>query len=126
MSLFNTSSIFKHDGQNQAQHKASTKEIQSDAIAMSTLVKLAQKQGPSDACQAPSSQNATMDGAELLGAIYIAQIGRHTRKAAAIAGNDDKNQGLEHEAVLYICQQVEGYDFDNKEGDISIATTNVI
>ena len=71
MSLFNAGLKFKHDGQNQAQHKAGTKKVQGNAIAMSALVQLAQKQGPGNACQAPGRQNATMDGAELLGAINI-------------------------------------------------------
>ena len=42
MNLFNTCLKFKHDGKNQAQHKAGTKKVQGNAIAMSALVQLAQ------------------------------------------------------------------------------------
>ena len=54
------------------------------------------------------------------------QIGRHAGKATAVAGNDDKNQGLEHEATLHTCQKVEGYNFNRKKGNVSIATTNIV
>ena len=91
MSLFNAGLKFKHDGQNQTQYKASAKEIQRYAVAMRALVQLAQQQGARDTRQAPGSQDATMDGAQLLGAIDIAQIGRHAGEATAIAGDDDKN-----------------------------------
>ena len=126
MSLFNAGLKFKHDGQNQTQYKASAKEIQRYAVAMRALVQLAQQQGARDARQAPGSQDATMDSAELLGAIDITQIGRHAGKATAVAGNDDKNQGLEHEATLHTCKKVEGYNFNRKKGNVSIATTNIV
>lgn len=72
MLLFYACLKFQHNGNNKAQHKAGTEKVQGDAVAVGALVKLAQQQGPGDTSKAPGGKDAAVNGAELLGAIYVA------------------------------------------------------
>ena len=93
---------------------------------MSAFVDKGKQQRSNDACQTPSSKDATMDGAKLFGAKEVTQICRHTGETAAVASNDNVDECLEEEAISYACQHIESYDLDGKEQHVSIATTNVV
>ena len=67
-----------------------------------------------------------MNGTQLLSTEQVAKISRHAGKAAAIASNDNENQSLEPEAVGYICQEVEGSNFNKEKYHIGIFAANIV
>ena len=70
---------------------------------MGAFVDEGENQGTSDASQAPSGKDTAVDSTKLFGAEKVTQICRHTGEAATVAGDDDKDQRLEHKAIGYAC-----------------------
>ena len=67
-----------------------------------------------------------MDGTEVFRAEEVAEVGRHAREAAAIAGNDEQDQDLETEGARNASQLPEGQDFNDKEEDIRSRAADVV
>ena len=93
---------------------------------MGAFVNEGENQGTSDASQTPSGQDTAVDSAKLFGAEKVTQICRHTRETATVASDDDEDQRLEHKAISYACQKVEGYDLDCEEQHVGVTTTNIV
>ena len=82
---------------------------------MSAFVDKGKQQRSNDACQTPSSKDATMDGTKLFGAKEVTQICRHAGEATTVASDDNVDECLEKEAISYACQHIESYDLDEEK-----------
>lgn len=121
-----TGAVFKEEHQGQGNSKGADKEVQSNGITIGIFFNERQDQGTGDAGSAPSRKDAAVDGTEVFRTEEVAEIGRHTREAAAIAGNDEKDQDLETEGTRNAGQLPEGQNFNDKEEDISSRAAKVV
>ena len=63
-----------------------------------------------------------MDRAEFFSAKQIAEESRHTGEAAAVTGNDDKDDQLEDKGAACFCQRIKSNDLDQEKDYLSGST----
>ena len=116
----------QHRGDDEVQYEAGGKEIQGSRIAAGILAKPGYDGRSDDSSYAPGREHAAMDRAELTGAEYVGQIGRHARKTAAIARYDQEYERLEQQDIARTGQQIESSYFQREEQHIGEAPAQII
>ena len=120
------STPFQNTGDDEADNEAGGEEIQGNGIAVGRFTDPGQQQRPGNTSHAPGSQDLAVDSAEFFRAEQIAEEGGHTGEAAAVAGNDDKDNQLEDEGTACFCKCVEGKDLDQEEDYINCTAPEIV
>ena len=118
--------VFQENHQGQGSDEGADEEVQRHGVAIGIFFDKRQDQGTGDAGSPPGREDTAVDGAEVFRAEEVAEIGRHAREAAAIAGDDEQDQDLEAKGVGNAGQLPESQDFDKEEEDVCSRAAEVV
>ena len=104
----------------------SGKELEGSAVAAGGFFHECQDERACHACDAPCSQDGSVDGSELAYAEDVRKECRHAGEAAAVAGDDGKNECLEDEAFSGNGELMESKDFKEEEYHVGDAAADPV